>query len=79
MLDRIIGFKLTNLIKTKLSNYPISPTAGRVQSIALKLVVDRENEIKAFIPFKYHLIDAVINEEITASYFNPENKDMDKK
>ena len=79
MLDRIIGFKLTNLIKTKLSNYPVAPTAGRVQSIALKLVVDRENEIRAFIPFKYHLIDAVINEEITASYFNPDNKEIDKK
>lgn len=78
MLDRIIGFKLTNMIKTKLSNYPVSPTAGRVQSIALKLVVDRENEIKVFVPVKYHTIDAVINEEITANYFNPDNKDIDK-
>ncbi|MGL5205492.1 MAG: DNA topoisomerase, partial [Metamycoplasmataceae bacterium] len=78
MLDRIIGFKLTNLIKTKLSNYPISPTAGRVQSIALKLVVDRENEIRNFIPVQYHTIDAIINEEITANYFNPNNKDIDK-
>lgn len=78
MLDRIIGFKLTNLIKTKLSNYPIAPTAGRVQSIALKLVVDRENEIRSFVPVKYHTIDAVINDEITANYFNPDNKDIDK-
>ncbi|MDK2819229.1 MAG: type I DNA topoisomerase [Mycoplasmataceae bacterium] len=78
MLDRIIGFKLTNLIKTKLSNYPIAPTAGRVQSIALKLVVDRENEIKSFIPVKYHTIDAIVNDEITATYFNPENKEIDK-
>ncbi|MGL5732496.1 MAG: type I DNA topoisomerase [Metamycoplasmataceae bacterium] len=78
MLDRIIGFKLTNLIKTKLSNYPIAPTAGRVQSIALKLVVDRENEIRNFVPVQYHTIDAVINDEITANYFNPDNKDIDK-
>ncbi|MGL5590820.1 MAG: type I DNA topoisomerase [Metamycoplasmataceae bacterium] len=78
MLDRIIGFKLTNLIKTKLSNYPISPTAGRVQSIALKLVVDRENEIRNFVPVQYHTIDAVINDEIIANYFNPNNKDIDK-
>lgn len=80
MLDRIIGFKLTNMIKTKLSNYPISPTAGRVQSIALKLVVDRENEIRAFVPVKYHTIDAVINKEegIIATYFNNDNKDIDK-
>ena len=56
MLDRIIGFILTNMIKTELSNYPISPTAGRVQSIALKLVVDRENEIRAFVPVKYHKV-----------------------
>ncbi|MGL5592000.1 MAG: type I DNA topoisomerase [Metamycoplasmataceae bacterium] len=78
MLDRIIGFKLTNLIKTKLSNYPISPTAGRVQSIALKLVVDRENEIRNFVPVQYHTIDAVINDEVIANYFNPNNKDIDK-
>ena len=78
MLDRIIGFKLTNLIKTKLSNYPIAPTAGRVQSIALKLVVDRENEIRSFIPVKYNTIDAVINDEITATYFNKNNIDIDK-
>jgi len=78
MLDRIIGFKLTNIIKTKLVNYPVPPTAGRVQSIALKLVVDRENEIKSFIPVKYNTIDGVISDEITATYFNPENKDIDK-
>ena len=78
MIDRIIGFKLTNMIKTKLSNCPVPPTAGRVQSIALKLVVDRENEIRAFVPFKYHTIDAILNDGIVASYFNPNNKDIDK-
>lgn len=72
MLDRIIGFRLSNLMVKKMSNYPTKPTAGRVQSIALKLVVDRENEIRNFVPIQYGTIEAQINEQIIASYYNPD-------
>ena len=79
MLDRIIGFRLTNLMIKKMSNYPEKPTAGRVQSIALKLVVDREKEIREFQPVLYSTIEAKINENISATYYNPngefENKE----
>ncbi|BAP01011.1 DNA topoisomerase I [Mycoplasmopsis californica HAZ160_1] len=73
MLDRIIGFKLSNLIKQKLSNSPTNPSAGRVQSIALKLIVDREAEIEAFIPRDYHKAIALINQNVKAIYFNEKN------
>ena len=49
ILDRIIGFKLSKLLQSKIR----SKSAGRVQSVALKLVVDREKEIDAFIPEEY--------------------------
>lgn len=49
ILDRIIGFSLSKLLQKKIG----SKSAGRVQSVALKLVVDREKEIKAFIPDEY--------------------------
>ncbi|MBD5423112.1 MAG: type I DNA topoisomerase [Mycoplasma sp.] len=78
MLDRIIGFRLTNLMTKKMSNYPEKPTAGRVQSIALKLVVDRENEIRNFVPTYYSTIEAKINDNISATYYNP-NGEFDNK
>ena len=49
MLDRIIGFKLSKLLQNKIR----SKSAGRVQSVALKLIVERENEIKAFKSEEY--------------------------
>ena len=54
MLDRIIGFKLSKLLNSKIK----SKSAGRVQSVALKLIVEREDEIKAFIPEEYWTIHA---------------------
>ena len=53
-LDRIIGFRLSKLMQAKTSG----KSAGRVQSIALKLIVDREREILAFIPKEYWTIEA---------------------
>ncbi len=52
ILDRIIGFELSTLLKKKIS----SPSAGRVQSVVLKLIVDREQEIKNFKVETYYLI-----------------------
>ena len=71
MLDRIIGFRLSNLMTKKMANYPTKPTAGRVQSIALKLVVDRENEIRNFVPVEYATISAQLNQNFVATYYNP--------
>lgn len=59
MLDRIIGFRLSKLLRDKIQ----STSAGRVQSAVLKLVVDRENEILAFVPKKYYVIDAIVSDE----------------
>jgi DNA topoisomerase-1 len=59
MLDRIIGFKLSKLLQSKIR----SKSAGRVQSVALKLIVDREKEIEAFVSSKYWSINAVFNEK----------------
>ena len=55
MLDRIIGFRLSKLMQAKTDG----SSAGRVQSVALKLVVDREREIEAFNPEEYWTITAV--------------------
>ncbi len=54
MLDRIIGFRLSKLMQRKTGG----KSAGRVQSVALKLVVDREREIAAFVPKEYWTIEA---------------------
>lgn len=52
ILDRIIGFKLSKLLQSKIK----SKSAGRVQSIALRMICDRENEIRAFKPQEYWTI-----------------------
>ncbi|MGI0405796.1 type I DNA topoisomerase [Helicobacter himalayensis] len=55
LLDRIVGFKLSNLISSKIAR---GLSAGRVQSAALKLVIDKEREIQAFKSVTYFLIQA---------------------
>ena len=59
MLDRIIGFKLSKLLNYKIQ----SRSAGRVQSVVLKLIVDRDREIKEFIPEEYWTLNATITNE----------------
>ncbi len=54
ILDRIIGFKLSKLLHNKIK----SKSAGRVQSVALKLIVEKEREIQAFIPEEYWEVEA---------------------
>ncbi len=54
ILDRIIGFRLSKLMQSKTGG----KSAGRVQSVALKLVVDREREIENFIPEEYWTVTA---------------------
>ena len=65
MLDRIIGFRLSKLMQSKTGG----KSAGRVQSVALKLIVDREREINAFNPEEYWTISAI---------FPGFNADLDK-
>ncbi|WP_069987219.1 type I DNA topoisomerase [Massilioclostridium coli] len=60
VLDRLVGYKLSPFLWKK-----IKPglSAGRVQSVAVRLIVDREAEIKAFVPKEYWSIDAVFHKE----------------
>ena len=58
MLDRIIGFRLSKLMQSKTGG----KSAGRVQSVALKLIVDKEREIEAFVVEDYYEIDAKFSE-----------------
>ena len=73
VLDRIIGFKLSKLLQRKIK----SKSAGRVQSVALKLIVEREREIEAFIPEEYWDIKALFEKddiEFTAELSKFNNK-----
>ena len=74
MLDRIIGFRLSKLMQAKTSG----SSAGRVQSVALKLIVDREREILAFKPEEYYKISADF-EDFKAELFKYKNKDIELK
>ncbi|RKV61332.1 type I DNA topoisomerase [Helicobacter pylori] len=62
-LDRIVGFKLSSLIASKITK---GLSAGRVQSAALKLVIDKEREIKAFKPLTYFTLDALFEPHLEA-------------
>ncbi|WRC06309.1 type I DNA topoisomerase [Helicobacter pylori] len=62
-LDRIVGFKLSSLISSKITK---GLSAGRVQSATLKLVIDREREIKAFKPLTYFTLDALFEPHLEA-------------
>ncbi len=57
ILDRIVGYELSPLLWKKIRR---GLSAGRVQSVATRLVVDRENEIRAFIPKEYWTLDATL-------------------
>ncbi len=56
ILDRLVGYKISPVLWEKMRNYHLS--AGRVQSVALKMICDREEEIKAFTPVEYWTISA---------------------
>lgn len=58
ILDRLVGYKLSPFLWKKVKR---GLSAGRVQSVAVRLVVDRENEIRAFVPKEYWSVDAEFN------------------
>lgn len=74
ILDRIIGFRLSKLIKSKTDG----TSAGRVQSVALKLIVDKEREIQAFIPEEYWTITANFK-DFSADLFQYKHKKIEIK
>ncbi|MBM0637716.1 type I DNA topoisomerase [Campylobacter sp. VicNov18] len=63
LLDRIVGYKLSPLLGQKIQK---GLSAGRVQSAALKIIVDREKEIRAFVPLEYFSIDMIFHEDLDA-------------
>jgi len=67
ILDRIVGYKLSPLLASKIQK---GLSAGRVQSSTLKLVVEKEREIKAFKPEEFWTIDSIFQKNIDASIFN---------
>ncbi len=62
LLDRIVGYKVSPVLSRKVSAGPgrRGLSAGRVQSVALKLVVDREKEIEAFVPVEYWNLSSLL-------------------
>lgn len=75
LLDRIVGYKLSPLLNLKIQR---GLSAGRVQSAALKIVVDREREILNFKPVEFHSIDAVFKKDLEAELLEFRGKKMEK-
>jgi len=59
ILDKLVGFKISPILWEKLRNYRLS--AGRVQSVALRMICEREAEIEAFVPVEYWSLDALLS------------------
>ena len=76
VLDRIVGFELSPVLWKKVKP---ALSAGRVQSVALKLIIDRENEIKAFKPEEYWTIDGAFKKgakKFQASFYGLDGKKL---
>ena len=74
ILDRLVGYRLSPFVSQKIRR---GLSAGRVQSVALKIIVDREDEINAFNPEEYWIIDAKLatsqRRTFTATLYSDEN------
>ena len=75
LLDRIVGYKLSPLLNLKIQK---GLSAGRVQSAALKIIVDREREIKAFKPVEYYTIDTKFKKDLEAELIKFEAQKIEK-
>ena len=77
ILDRLIGYKLSPVLSRKIRK---GLSAGRVQSVAVKIICDREKEIVAFIPEEYWNIDVLLNKQDQPHKFKARlfAKDTDK-
>lgn len=75
ILDRIVGYKLSPLLSTKIQR---GLSAGRVQSSTLKIVVDREREIKSFIPVEYWRIPTIFRKDLEATLVEFDGEKIEK-
>ena len=81
VLDRIVGYKLSPFLWRKIRR---GLSAGRVQSVAVRLIVDREEEIRAFKPEEYWTIDALlgakgVRKPFPAKFYGQKGKKIDIK
>ena len=79
ILDRIVGYKLSPFLWKKVRR---GLSAGRVQSVAVRLISDREDEIKVFVPVEYWSIDAKLlaptdRREFTAKFYGKDGKQLE--
>lgn len=71
LLDRIVGYKISPILTRRVQGARDGGlSAGRVQSVALKLVVDREKEIEAFVPVEYWNLSALLSTEKKSAPFS---------
>lgn len=75
LLDRIVGYKLSPLLNIKIQR---GLSAGRVQSSALKILVDREREIREFKPIKYFSIDAKFKDDLEVELIEFQGSKIEK-
>lgn len=79
MLDRMVGYKISPLLWAKVKR---GLSAGRVQSVALRIICDREAEIEAFIPQEYYTLDVVLDnldakKQFVAKFYGNKNGKLD--
>lgn len=70
IIDRLVGFQLSKLVQEKLK----ADSAGRVQTVALKFIYDRESEIKNFIPQKWWTIDVLLKNDLNIKLYEYNKK-----
>jgi len=75
LLDRIVGYKLSPLLASKIQK---GLSAGRVQSSTLKIIVDREKEIRAFKPVEFWSLDAIFDKNIESILTKFDGEKIDK-
>ncbi len=71
-IDRLVGFKVSPVMWNK---GMVGTSAGRVQSVALRLIADREKEIKAFKPEEYWTLEVETDKDFTAEFWGVDSKD----
>ncbi len=83
LLDRIVGYKISPILSKKIKRGKSGTSAGRVQSVALKFVVDREKEIEGFTPVEYWTITTTLKKNqkgktFEATLFSVDGKKIEK-